>query len=171
MIKVYSTFKEMFGNINLDSVSELSSKVQSYNKEIAKIIQEVNIKCGIILIYTVLEISEVPHWAEALQVLARLNAQPEVQPTQVPVPSPVEMPNFSVPPLPVNADLCHQQAEINRLMQVAQQWSAECLCQYNQAPAHYNQDRFSTNTGRGRSIYPHSMSYVSPVPHYNRMSR
>ena len=54
-----------------------------------------------------LEISEVPHWAETFQVLARSNAQPEVQPTQVPVQSPTEMPDFSVPPLPVNIDISH----------------------------------------------------------------
>ena len=59
--------------------------------------------------------------------MVRSNAQPEVQPTQVPTANPAEMPNFSVPPPPVNADLHHQQAEINRLMQVA-----EGLYQYNQ---------------------------------------
>ena len=44
--KIYSTFKETFSNTNLDSVSELSPKVHSYNKEIAKYVQEVNIKYG-----------------------------------------------------------------------------------------------------------------------------
>ena len=77
-------------------------------------------------------------------------------------------PNFSVPPPPVNADLSHQQAEINRLTQVAQQWSAEGLCQYNQASANYNQDRFSTNAGR--ICMTHSTPNMSPVPH-NRISR
>ena len=76
----------------------------------------------------------------------------QVQPTQVPVPSPVEMPDFSVPPLPVNIDASHQQAEINMLTQVAQEWSVEATHQYNQAPTHYNQDRSSTDTGRGRCI-------------------
>ena len=56
-------------------------------------------------------------------MLARLNAQSEVQPTQVPIPSPAEVPNFSVPPLPVNIDISHQKAEINSLTQVTQQWS------------------------------------------------
>ena len=150
--KLYSTFKEMFNNTNLDSVSELSSEVQSYNIEIAKFIQEINRKNGIILNYTVLEISEVPHCAETFQVLARSNAQPEVQPTQVPVLCPAEMPNFSVPLPPVNENISQQQAEISRLTQVAQQWSTEAPCQYNQAPTHYNQDRITTNAGRGSSI-------------------
>ena len=84
--KIYSTFKETFSNTNLDSVSELSPKFHSYNKEITKFIEEINIKYGIILDYTVLEISEVPQWAETFQVLASLNIQQEVQPTQVPTP-------------------------------------------------------------------------------------
>ena len=90
--------------------------------------------------------------AETFQVLARSNAQPEVQPTQVPVLGPAEMPNFSVPPLTVNTGISHQQAEINRLTHVAKQWSTEAPCQYNQAPTHHNHDRINANTGRGRSI-------------------
>ena len=78
-------------------------------KEIFKFIQEVNIKFGISPNYTVLEVSEVPHWAKMFQVLARMNIQPEAQPIQEPAP------NFSVPPLQVNVELSHQQAEINRL--------------------------------------------------------
>ena len=80
------------------------------------------------------------------------------------------MPNFSVPPLSVNANLSHQLAKINGLMQVAQQWSAEGPCQFNQVPTHYSQDRFNTNTVRGRSIHPHITPNMLPVPH-NRMSR
>ena len=124
-----------------------------------------------IIDYTILEISEVPHWCETFQVLVRLKAQPEVLPIQVPVPSPAELPDFSVPPPPVNTDISHQQAEINRLMLVAQQWSTEVMCQYNQAPTHYNQDRFSTNTDRGRSISPYSTQNMLPAPHSIRTSR
>ena len=62
--KIYSTFKETFSNTNLDSVSKSSPKVYVYNKEIAKFMQEVNMKYSILIDYTVLEISEVPHWVE-----------------------------------------------------------------------------------------------------------
>ena len=41
-------------------------------------------------------------------------------------------PNFSVPPLHGNVELSHQQAGINRLTQVTQQWSAKGPCKYNQ---------------------------------------
>ena len=74
--KIYSTFKELLSNTNLDSVSELSPLVNSYNKEIAKFIQVLNIKYGILLDHIVLEILEVPHWAETFKVLARSNTQP-----------------------------------------------------------------------------------------------
>ena len=42
----------------------VQTHIHSYNKEIAKFIEEINIKYGFILDYTVLEISEVPHWVE-----------------------------------------------------------------------------------------------------------
>ena len=133
-------------------MSEVSTKVQIYNNEIAKFIQEINRKYGITLHYTVLEISEVPHWVEIFQVLARLNAQPDIQPTQVPVLRPAEMPIFFSALLSVNIGINHQQAEINRLTHVAQQWSTEAPQQYNQAPTHYSHDRMNASTARGRSI-------------------
>ena len=71
--KIYSTFKETFSNTNLDSVSILSPKVHTYNKEISKFVQEVSIKYGILLDYTTLEISNVPHWAETFKVLETCN--------------------------------------------------------------------------------------------------
>ena len=144
--------KETFSNTNLDSVGEISPKVQICNNEIAKFIQEIKRKHSITLDYTVLEISDVPHWAETFHVLARLNTQPEVQLTQVPVPGPAEMPNFSVPPLSADMGINHQQAEINRLTYVAQQWLKEAPQQYNQALTQYNHDRMNANTGRGRSF-------------------
>ena len=42
-----------------------------YNKEIAIFAQEVNIRYGILIVYTVLEISEFPHWADTNQVLPK----------------------------------------------------------------------------------------------------
>ena len=123
--EIYSTYRETFSNTYLHSVSESLPKVNAYNKEIAKVVQEINMKYQLQL--------------------------------------------FAVPLLQVNIDLSHQQAEIDRLMQVAQQWSAEGLCQYNQTPANYNKEKFSSNAGRGRSVRPCNTPNMSPVPH-NRMS-
>ena len=87
-------------------MSKLSPKDHTYNKEISKSVQEVGMKYSILLDYTKLEISEVPHWSETFQDLARSNVQPMQEPA----------PNFSAQPHQVNANLSHQQAEINRLM-------------------------------------------------------
>ena len=120
--KMYSIFKGIFSNIDLDSINEMLPKVHAYKKEIAKFVLDVNVKYGISLDYPVLEISEVLHWDETFQVLVNMNIQQETQPAQAPTP------NFSVPLPHVNAELSHQQAEINRLTQVMQQWSAKDLC-------------------------------------------
>ena len=73
--KIYNTFKEEFSNTNLDSESKLLPKVCMYNEEIAKFVHEINIKLGVLLDYTALEISEVPHWAETFWVLAKIKVQ------------------------------------------------------------------------------------------------
>ena len=52
---IYSTFKETFSNTNLDSARKLSPTVHVCNKEITKFIQEVDIRYGILLDYTVLK--------------------------------------------------------------------------------------------------------------------
>ena len=88
---IYITFKETFSNSNFDSISEVASKVYSYHNEIAKSMQEINLKYGISLNYTMLEVSEALHWAETFQVLVRSKFQQEVQPKQTPTP------NFTAP--------------------------------------------------------------------------
>ena len=75
--RIYSIFKQNFSSNNLDSTSKTLPKVHSYNQEIAKFVQEVNVKYGISLDYTVLEDSEVPHWAVTFQVLEKMNIQQE----------------------------------------------------------------------------------------------
>ena len=57
------------------------------------------------------------------QVLEEMSIQQETQPAQAPTP------NFSMPPLHVNIQLRHQQAEMNRLKEVMQQWSTKGLHQ------------------------------------------
>ena len=69
--KIYTTFIAPFSNINLDSVSKISPKVHAYNNEIAKLVDDINIKYGILLEFTVLKIPEVSHWVEILQVLMK----------------------------------------------------------------------------------------------------
>ena len=91
--KIYTTFKELFSNVNIDSVHEILPKLNEYNREIAKFVEDVNTKYGIALNYTQLEISEIKHWAETFQAVVNKYSQPEHQQPQVPqitvaVPSP-----------------------------------------------------------------------------------
>ena len=49
--KVYTTFKELFSNTNIDSVHKILPKISIYNNEIARFIEDINIKYGILLNY------------------------------------------------------------------------------------------------------------------------
>ena len=55
--KIYNTFRELFRNINIISVWEILLKINEYNREIAKVIENINAKSGITLNYAKLEIS------------------------------------------------------------------------------------------------------------------
>ena len=66
--KVYNTFKELFGNINTDSIKEALPKVSMCNKITAKYVEEINLQYGTELSFTQLEAAEVSHWAETFQV-------------------------------------------------------------------------------------------------------
>ena len=73
---MYDTFKELFGNINVDSIKEALLKISVYNDIIARYVEEIDLKYGIALSYTQLEAIEIGHWAEMLQVAAKSNDQP-----------------------------------------------------------------------------------------------
>ena len=68
--KIYSMFKELCGHVNLDSIKDM------YDNIIAWYIEDINLKYGIPLSYTHLEVSEVGHWAVTFQV-ATLGDNPQ----------------------------------------------------------------------------------------------
>ena len=70
-------FKELFSNVNINSVHKILAKINQYNKEIAKFVEDINIKFGILLNYTQLEVSEIKHWEETFQLVANTSSQPE----------------------------------------------------------------------------------------------
>ena len=83
--KVYGTFKELFNNINTDSIKEALPKVSVYITIIAKHVKEINLKYGIELSYTQLEATEIGHWAKSFQVATSGKVQPkQQQPQQLP---------------------------------------------------------------------------------------
>ena len=54
--KVYSTFKELFSNVNVDSIKDVLPKISVYNDMIARYVEDINLKYGTVLSYTHLEI-------------------------------------------------------------------------------------------------------------------
>ena len=139
----------MFVNVNLDSVNEVTPKVHKYNNKSNKFIQNINMEYGLLLEFTVLEILEVSNWVETFQVLTNLNGHQETQP------APISTTNL---PPQVNISLKHQQDEINRLMKVAQQWSAEGPHQY-----HHTQENYNTSRGRSCST-PNTLPVHDTMP-------
>ena len=91
--KVYSTFKELFSNINTDSTKEVLCKMRVYNNTIASYIVDINLKYGVSLSYMHIEVSEIGHWAETSQVAIHSHnpqqpPQPQQQTLQVTTTSP-----------------------------------------------------------------------------------
>ena len=75
--KIYTTFKELFSNVNINSVCQLLPKINENNNERVKFLEDISIKYGISLNYTHLEVSEIHHWAETFQVATNKSSQPE----------------------------------------------------------------------------------------------
>ena len=73
------TFKELFGNINTDSIKEALPKVSVYNNIIAKYVEEINFKYGIKLSFMQLGASEVSTWAKTFQVVTTSKDKSDVQ--------------------------------------------------------------------------------------------
>ena len=58
-VKILDTFKDLFSNVNVDSIQETYLKIGVYNKIIAQYVEETNIKYGLNLKFTKLEAPEV----------------------------------------------------------------------------------------------------------------
>ena len=50
--RIYTTFRELFSNVNIDSVQEKMPKINEYNREKARYVEDINTKYGITLNYT-----------------------------------------------------------------------------------------------------------------------
>ena len=74
--KFYTTFNELFFNANTDSVCEILPIVSIYNNQIARFVEDINVKYRISLNYTQLEVSEIHDWAETFQASAISSSQP-----------------------------------------------------------------------------------------------
>ena len=154
--KIHTMFKELFSNTNKDSVCKTLPTISKYNNEIARFVEDINVKNGILLNNTQLQVSEIHHWVETFQISTNPSNQPIPQQSQSP-PVQATEPHSEPPhhPLPL---LEEQQAEIDRLT-CGKQWSTEELCRVSEGLAHYN------NAGRGRSTCHYGTPNMSPVSH------
>ena len=57
--KVYNMFKDLFSNVNIDSIQETYLKISICNNIIAQSVEETNLKYGLDLKFTILEALEV----------------------------------------------------------------------------------------------------------------
>ena len=161
--KTYTIFKELLSNTNTESVHEILPKISIYNNKIARFVEDINVKYGILLNYTWLEISEIHHWAETFQISTTPSNQPELQQSEVqPVQGTEPHSEPCHQPLP---SLMEQQAEIDRLTHVAKQWSTEEPCRVSKGATHHN------NAGSGRSTCHCSTPNMSSVPQYSHHHR
>ena len=77
--KVYNTFKELFANVNIDSMKEPLPEGSIYNDIIAQFVEEINSKYGMTLTLRYLEPCEVGLWAETVQVASGSKEGPSLQ--------------------------------------------------------------------------------------------
>ena len=124
--KIYSTFKELFDHVNIYSIKEVLPKIDVYNNTIVRYVEDINLKYGVALSYTHLEVSEIGHWAEMFQV-ATLSNNPQ-QPQQPPQNQQQALQVSTITPQVQIQSLRDQQVEIDRLTIVAANWSTEESC-------------------------------------------
>ena len=87
MTKYIIHLRELFSNVNVDSIKEVLPKISMYNDTVARYIEDINLRYGITLSYMHLEVSEIGHWTETFQVATYSNNHPEpYQPQQPPQP-------------------------------------------------------------------------------------
>ena len=117
--KVYSTFKKLFSNVNIDSIKEVLPKISIYNDTIARYVEDINLRYGITLSYMHLEVSEVGHRAETFQVATCSKDQPEPCQPQQPQQQTLQVTTATQDQ---SAPQREQQTEIDRLTNMTVQW-------------------------------------------------
>ena len=123
-------------------MKEALPKVGIHNSIIAKFVEEINSKYGMSLIFTTLEPHEVAHWTKTFQVASGSNQAPRTprlwqaheephrpgRPCKTVTEWPHQQPSQLLPTIAAHHHIPPQvqvqQEEINRLINVAAQWSA-----------------------------------------------
>ena len=73
--KVYNTFKDLFSNINIDSVQETCPKISIYNNIIAQFVKETNLKYSLDIKFTKLEAPDVGLFVKTFQLVGHSEDQ------------------------------------------------------------------------------------------------
>ena len=128
-VKILDMFKDLFSNININSIQETYPKISVHNKIIAQYVEETNIKYGLNLKFTKLEAPGEGHWAKTFQVVAGhiKDQQPlREQQSEPPKPRPHQPPQQAqqnTQQLAQQMALLMQWAETNQMTSMAAQWS------------------------------------------------
>ena len=67
--KIYNTFKDLFSNVNIESIQETYLKSNIYNNTIAQFLEKTNLKYRLDLTFTMLEALEVGLLAKTFQIV------------------------------------------------------------------------------------------------------
>ena len=67
--KIYNTYKDLFCNINIDSIQETCPKISIYNNIIMQYVEETNLKYRLDLKFAILEAPEKGLWAKTFQIV------------------------------------------------------------------------------------------------------
>ena len=122
-VQILDTFKDLFSNININSIQETYPNISVYNKIIVQYMEETNIKYGVNFKFTKLEAPELGIWAKTFQVAVHNENQqlPWKQPSKPSKPQPYQ------PPKQQAQQITQQPADQMALLmsepQIAEQWA------------------------------------------------
>ena len=123
--KIFNTFTDLFSSINMDSIQETYLKIKVCNKVIAQSVEETNMKYGLNLKFTKLEIWEVGLWVKTFQVAGheegpQLPGEQQLEPQK---PQPSQHTSIPTSELPVTEQL----VDTGQRTSMATQWSLSTL--------------------------------------------
>ena len=140
-----------------------------YNNTVARYIEDINLNYGVALSYAHLEVSEIGHWTETIQVAALSNNQ---QQPQQPTQNQEQTLQVSTMATQVQVQTGRdQQAEIDRLTNVAAQWSTGEPCRVDNSYVNNNKHQSSRQQSTpNMSLVTHNYNwqYMYSVTHWQQ---
>ena len=121
-VKILDMFKDLFSNVNVDSIQKTYPKICVYNRIITQYVEDANTKYGLNLKFTKLEALEVCFWAKTFQVAGHHKDQqpPKEQQSEPPIPQPSQP--HCQQGQQITQQLAQQMALFMGELQIAEQW-------------------------------------------------